>query len=1491
MVPKGAVDPAQKGIQERGGLPEELNRVENEGSSGKRKCAEVGAEQKGYQKRARYGKTQKESRHNCDVSKKLSGVRELEKLDEDLRGGMKVHLHGFMKYSFIEAAKKYQETYYPDAEGSYAFPAGYVLNTEVKSLPYLSGRKDTQEKVIRPADAVAKVFNWMRTILADFPSLVLCDYDFTRTFGKSLDEFHPQVVEQGDHDVCSIALIGSLVLALFFEIKSRKQTSGKPEFTGHVGEAEGQLEKSERIFRKFVGATAVPHTYVCSFVAMPYLWRRDVAKSLECCHENILTMDDLESRDAFREFLEKHGIPLTSQNGPDQSAKECYLDVMRTYLAASASVNGMPRTVRDLRKNIDERMQTVLELLTPHQKKILLEDRSILFLAGGQGTGKTYLLRRRAQQLAERGETVIVVNMSDGELTRCIREWPESREFREKITIMDSSEFLGSSQVGIDSILERINAKKLSHVLIDEMQINLGLDKMEPDLIGGRWKNFSNKVECQSVWIVWRPSDVSYPETLDIHRVIQSLGQEKVELLTEIKRNTKELGEFVTEVSRFIQKSFRCMYYLPMRGLEYGLDQLEEKRNAMVVFINAPPIHNWAYRWASEAAIAIRSWMPDSLPLTIITRAAFERNVLVRELGDRLGQEVVFIDSEGRLRGHSEPGFLVFYEEQVVFIDSEGRLRGHSEPGFLVFYEEQVTGMSFKDLILFDDNQCYYTSWSLVVAMAQRSLHVITTNPLPSSHWEEIAQLGLITSCSLRTPGLTSLDVSEDPPDNSLHAQISWNTFLEQDSFPSPDHEMEDKKFELLFGPRLSGKTTFLVNRLKRKYVHENEKIRKVKDMAFKARIMFVDCSIWNRNENLKSLSLVAMKERIKRTGLENVVEVLDIHDLLEKYELWRHSSLSPRVIEKLLVKMLENEEEEGRRLHIAFDNAPVYPIGEPGDTEGLREEWESIFGSLSSRFPNSLASLTIAFQPYIRYATTTFDVKEFFMGFQSPPGTEARVVVQKGCRDVGFPRLLHHVLSHESPKELRVKPGTLNTRPQPSSLVFGEKPILITSPSDGHYHGKWKCIGGRGRGCVAVTAAAYFHSQELGDVVVLISDGEIQVTFTEALKLMKIASGVNQGEVPRIYHPREYRGCESSQVMCVGIEDSWVVEGISRAIRTLFIVDGGTSSVAQSRMRLWMEMDRRGLLHRTQSSFHALDPSRSKKEEDARRVVCPSAGLQRIFAMARGQDLRAGMWEVHPSQTLWVNSPGGVGDVYLRNSLFLLGSETNPREGLQLDLASEKWATLSPMKDRRSNAASVILDPHTILVLGGQDFEAEKQVSSCEYLDVRTGQWSSFQDIPLPLSGLAATVYHDHLYISGGWDGLESRREVWRCRMKGGQWEELPCLKNPRGHHGMMGNGKGGLSVIGGLFQRGSQYEEVLETETYTLDVRGGWVNQGTIPFDKVWKATDMNVPISGFDRGSSSEEFLFLVSEDVKIFQFVVILLFERNRSFPNPQNKMIH
>ena len=96
---------------------------------------------------------------------------------------------------------------------------------------------------------------------------------------------------------------------------------------------------------------------------------------------------------------------------------------------------------------------------------------------------------------------------------------------------------------------------------------------------------------------------------------------------------------------------------------------------------------------------------------------------------------------------------------------------------------------------------------------------------------------------------------------------------------------------------------------------------------------------------------------------------------------------------------------------------------------------------------------------------------------------------------------------------------------------------------------------------------------------MVLVSNEETRQMFTDALEMM---GRKEPEESPLIYHVKDYRGCEDHGVMCVGVEDAWMVEGISRAIHTLFIIDGGTAAAVRSRMGLWMEMERRGfLVHR----------------------------------------------------------------------------------------------------------------------------------------------------------------------------------------------------------------------------------------------------------------------------------------------------------------------
>ncbi|CAG0902260.1 unnamed protein product, partial [Darwinula stevensoni] len=192
--------------------------------------------------------------------------------------------------------------------------------------------------------------------------------------------------------------------------------------------------------------------------------------------------------------------------------------------------------------------------------------------------------------------------------------------------------------------------------------------------------------------------------------------------------------------------------------------------------------------------------------------------------------------------------------------------------------------------------------------------------------------------------------------------------------------------------------------------------------------------------------------------------------------------------------------------------------------------------------------------------------------------------ILEKGWRDVGFPRLLQHVLSHESPTEQKLHPGTLSTSLESCSFVFGTKPELISPPPEGHNHGGFKCQDSEARSCLAVAAAAYLYSYKSEKkFVVLISDNEIKELFKATLNILH---GSTMSEETQIHHPKDYRGCEHFLVMCVGVEDSWVVDGISRAIRTLVIVDGGNHPAAQSRIRLWQEMKRRGFLIEKPGSF-----------------------------------------------------------------------------------------------------------------------------------------------------------------------------------------------------------------------------------------------------------------------------------------------------------------
>ncbi|CAG0902261.1 unnamed protein product [Darwinula stevensoni] len=818
--------------------------------------------------------------HKCERLKNLSELRRMKEchIDDPRQNKMmKVRDVGYEQLSFLEAAKKYQKKFYDDAENkSHSFPNECLLKNRTEEILLRefdeteSGRE--RKRIPKQYEAVAKVFNVVKEQFCNTPSFVSWDYDFDTTIyramgvtGKNKREKKKARFEwekEGfkflptEQDVCLIALNGNCVLFLVFEVKSLERASNLTALLNKkTGKAEDQLFKGEQINEKIFGAMAFSHTFHCSFIAFPFLSRSDVKDSLGCdCDKHILTEDDLQSCATFRRFLKNNGITLLGQNTQDPSAKACYLDMMQTYVAASASISDLPRTTAELHQRIDGSMNKSLLLLTLHQKEILWKDQKVLFLAGGQGTGKTYLFLKRAEELASNGASVIIVNMSDGKLTSYIKD----------------------------------NVPK-------------------------------------SLWIAWRHSDASYQEALHLQKVIDALGEDKVEVLTEIKRCTHYIGEFFVAVTRFIRKRFPCASLLPMEGLNYSLDEMDDMHESNTpVIITAPPEYKWVYLWAPTAAVEIGRYMEDSLPFIVITRTNRERDTLVRELDDT-------------------------FQEGVAFLDSEGRLRGATSPGYLIFHQEQVTGLAFENLVLLDDETECYHSWSRMVCMARRSLHVITTEPHLSSRWKESQHLGLVCSISFR---------KRDPPPSRV--SLNEPKILNESAYGEVGCSWKLESIGIALPGFVGSSNTDLENEL--------------------------HSTIKQDNENTAE------------------TQVHDIHDLLRGHGLDDKIALSPRVIGELLGRMLEECKNEGRRLHIAFDDAPVHQLTMPQETDEWREEWESILRSLISRrqdstFDNSegaesndsedlLGSLNIAFLPYVQYQTTTFNVKKFQKDLQLPTGT-----------------------------------------------------------------------------------------------------------------------------------------------------------------------------------------------------------------------------------------------------------------------------------------------------------------------------------------------------------------------------------------------------------------------------------------------------------------------------------------------------------------------
>lgn len=148
---------------------------------------------------------------------------------------------------------------------------------------------------------------------------------------------------------------------------------------------------------------------------------------------------------------------------------------------------------------------------------------------------------------------------------------------------------------------------------------------------------------------------------------------------------------------------------------------------------------------------------------------------------------------------------------------------------------------------------------------------------------------------------------------------------------------------------------------------------------------------------------------------------------------------------------------------------------------------------------------------------------------------------------------------------------------------------------------------------------------------------------------------------------------------------------------------------------------------------------------------------------------------------------------VFLQDKLILIGGETTGGRLLDTvdgyDFALNDWRALPKLPMPLSNSSAALISG-TVYVAGGTEAASEggePQISN-HLLRWQEGEdsWSTFVDLPNPLTGASLVADGESLYLIGGWDGERMRDEVLRLSPNVEaetlpSWQHVTRLEKPR--------------------------------------------------------------------------------------------------------------
>ncbi|NJN65849.1 MAG: hypothetical protein HC884_03595, partial [Chloroflexaceae bacterium] len=149
-------------------------------------------------------------------------------------------------------------------------------------------------------------------------------------------------------------------------------------------------------------------------------------------------------------------------------------------------------------------------------------------------------------------------------------------------------------------------------------------------------------------------------------------------------------------------------------------------------------------------------------------------------------------------------------------------------------------------------------------------------------------------------------------------------------------------------------------------------------------------------------------------------------------------------------------------------------------------------------------------------------------------------------------------------------------------------------------------------------------------------------------------------------------------------------------------------------------------------------------------------------------------------------------------------GSDVNGASAAvsRYDPFSDTWASLHPKPTAVGHVQAVTIGG-MIYVPGGERSDGTV-LNILESYDPRSQQWSTLATMPVPRSRYALASFEGKLYLFGGWDGHQSRSEVFLYDPASNTWEPGDTLSVPRLNAGAAVV-ESRIHVIGGENEQGA--------------------------------------------------------------------------------------